>query len=151
MPITLFKKKAFFAKEEAKEIVAAIQAAEKQTSCEIRVYVETKCAYINAQDRAIEIFTKLNMHKTLLKNGVLLYVATHDKQVSLYGDTGIFTKIESEVWQQAIHLLLQHFKANNYVQGFVACIQSITMHLTKHYPYTDGNNNELPDEIVFGK
>ena len=77
---SLSKKKQFFSKEENEIIVQSIRDAEKQTSGEIRIFVESKCRFIDPLDRAYEIFTQLKMDKTDNRNGVLFYVALKDKQ-----------------------------------------------------------------------
>jgi len=55
----LFKKKEFFSASEKEQIVEAIRMAEKETSGEVRVYVESKNAFVDPIDRAKEIFYKL--------------------------------------------------------------------------------------------
>ena len=71
----LRKKKSFFTEEETSRVVNAIQDAEKQTSGEIRVFVESKCSYMDALDRAVEVFSKMQMQNTADRNGVLVYMA----------------------------------------------------------------------------
>ena len=44
---SLFKKKEFFSAEDKAQIVEAIHMAEKETSGEIRIYVESKNAYVD--------------------------------------------------------------------------------------------------------
>ena len=63
--------KLFFSEEEKSRIMHAIAQAEKATSGEIRVHLEEKCGD-DVIKRATQIFAKLNMHKTELKNGVLI-------------------------------------------------------------------------------
>ncbi len=70
------RKKAFFTPEENEKIIHSIQQAEMQTSGEIRIFVESRCKYVDALDRAKEIFTNLEMEKTELRNGVLFYIAS---------------------------------------------------------------------------
>jgi uncharacterized membrane protein len=151
MPIALFKKKAFFTKEEAEQIVAAIRESEKLTSGEIRVYVETKCKYMDPMIRAQEIFVKLNMYKTLLHNGVLIYVASQDKQLALYADKGIHAKVNADVWKNALTLMQENFAQQQYVQGLISCANYIGVLLQQYFPYDSQDKNELPDNIVFGK
>lgn len=150
MPIALFKKKAFFTKEEALEIVAAIREAERQTSGEIRLFVETKCAYIDPLDKAKEVFTKLNMHHTELRNGVLVYVATKDRQMCVYGDSGIHAKLGEYNWDTALHIMKTHFAKDEYVLGLQKCVTYVGQFLHSAFPYTNQDKNELPDDIVFG-
>src|SRR5690348_5587175 len=92
------KKKAFFSEEENKQLVDAIQKAEQQTSGEVRVYVESKCKYVDALDRAQEIFVSLKMHETELRNATLVYVAVKDRQAAVFGDEGIHQKVGGQYW-----------------------------------------------------
>ncbi|NBX11509.1 MAG: TPM domain-containing protein, partial [Chitinophagaceae bacterium] len=54
---SFFRKRSssLFSAEEKEAIAAAIVQAEKQTSGEIRVFIENKCRYIEATDRAAEL------------------------------------------------------------------------------------------------
>ena len=66
-----------FNAEEQEEIKLAIQAAEHQTSGEIRVFVEAKCKEKNILDRAAYQFKQLKMHDTALRNGVKYVILVH--------------------------------------------------------------------------
>jgi uncharacterized membrane protein len=151
MPITLFRKKAILTPEEAATVVAAIRDAEKLTSGEIRVYMETKNKFVDPLDRAKEVFVELSMHKTALKNGVLIYVATKDKEVCILADKGINEKVAFDVWQNAVGLMQHNFGQNQYVEGLVKSINYIGNLLQQYFPYNSQDKNELPDNIVFGK
>ena len=59
--MSLFRKKEIFTEEEKQLIINAIQQAEHRTSGEVRVFVESRCRYVDAIDRAIEIFQQLKM------------------------------------------------------------------------------------------
>src|SRR5664279_2020132 len=103
------KKKEFFSKEENEKIVQSIRDAEKQTSGEVRVFVESKCTYIDALDRALEVFAKIKMQNTAQRNAVIVYVAIKDRQLAVYGDTGIHQKTGDEYWKAAVNNMLSHF------------------------------------------
>jgi uncharacterized membrane protein len=149
---SLFKKKAAFSKEENDKIVQAIRDAEMQTSGEIRVYVESKCKFIDPIDRAKEIFAQLQMENTSQRNAVLLYIAIKDRQLAIYADAGIHEKVGEEYWKEAVNKMLFHFTKKDYVEGISICVQKIGEALKQFFPY-DGtiDKNELPDDIVFGK
>src|SRR5258708_37531244 len=91
---SIFKKKQpkFFTAEEQQLIVHAVQEAEKLTSGEIRVYVESHCEYMDALDRAKEIFGSQGMQATQQRNAVLVYVAMKDRQLAVFADEGIYAK-----------------------------------------------------------
>jgi len=148
----LFKKKEFFTDEEKQLIVEAVQHAEQRTSGEIRVFVEHRCRYVNAIDRAIEIFENLQMHNTQLRNAVLVYVAIKDRQLAVFGDEGIHNKVGSEYWANEVVKMIHAFNRENIAQGIAQCVKNIGEALCTHFPFDqDTDKNELPDDIVFGK
>lgn len=141
----------YFTIQEKQEIVAAIKKAEQTTSGEVRVFVESKCRYVKAIDRAKELFDKLDMHKTDQKNGVLVYVALKDRQLAIYADEGIYQKTEPNFWQSNMQTLIHHFNQNDYAHGIATVVLAIGKTLQNHFPYNRTTDvNELPDDIVFG-
>lgn len=151
-PFSRKNNQGYFSKEEQEEIVQAIKAAELKTSGEIRVYVEGKCRFVDAIDRAAEIFYNLKMNETIHKNATLVYLAMKHRQVAVFGDEGILKKTGSAFWHDNVKDMLQHFHKENYVTGICEVIAKIGHALELHFPYEkDTDKNELPDEIVFGK
>ncbi|HMG82213.1 MAG TPA: TPM domain-containing protein [Ferruginibacter sp.] len=148
----LFKKKAFFSAEEQKVIVDAIAAAEKETSGEVRIFVESKNPFVDPLDRAKEVFAKLHMQKTKHRNAVLLYIATDHKELALLGDEGIYTALGKAYWDNAVKNMISHFAGNNIVAGIEQCIKEIGQTLKAKFPFDPSDNsNELSNDIVFGK
>ena len=95
--MSLFRRKEFFTDEEKQSIIDAVRNAEQRTSGEVRVFVESRCRYVNAIDRAVEIFENLQMQKTELRNATLVYVAVKDRQLAVFGDEGIHQKWEMNI------------------------------------------------------
>ena len=150
--MSLFKKKEFFSKEENGKIVESIRNAERSTSGEIRVFVESKCKFIDPLDRALEIFADLKMENTEDRNAVLLYVALKDRQLAIYADKGIHEKVGQQFWEEQVNNILLHFDKENYAEGISNCITKIGDALVENFPYnSDTDKNELPDEVIFGK
>jgi len=149
---SLFKKKNFFTAEEQQLIIDAIQNAERMTSGEVRVFVESKCSYMDAIDRAAELFFQLEMQKTDDRNAVLLYVAMKDRQLAVFGDEGIHEKVGNEYWNNAVQKMISNFNRENYAAGISEVVKDIGAALTKNFPFNnDTDKNELSDDIVFGK
>ncbi|MDO6429663.1 TPM domain-containing protein [Flavitalea sp. BT771] len=152
MKIPFFRRKDFFSDAEKRQIVTAIAEAEKCTSGEIRVYVESRCRYVDPLDRAAEIFTGLKMEETAARNAVLLYVALKDRQLAILGDKGIHEKVGSAFWNKEVQLILSQFNKSNYAEGIARVVGEVGEALRTHFPYDkDTDTNELPDDIVFGK
>ena len=144
------KAKPYFNIEEQKLITEAIKEAEHATSGEVRVYIEANCKYLNALDRAKEVFFMLQMDETLQHNGVLIYLAFKDKQFAIFGDTNIYNKMGKLAFEnQAANFKLYLIK-NLFVEGFCTTINLMGIALKQFFPNDNKDKNELPDEIVFG-
>ena len=149
---SFFKKKDFFTNAEKQRIVNAIQQAEKRTSGEIRLFVETRCRYVDALHRAAQVFALLKMNETAERNAVLIYVAMKDRQLALFGDKGIHEKVGDAFWNEKVKIILSHFGKQNYTDGLIRIIGEIGEALHGYFPYNgDTDKNELPDDIVFGR
>lgn len=139
----------FLTQEEESAIVEAICVAEKETSGEIRVHIE-KTTSKAPFDRALEVFHLLKMDETELKNGVLFYFAVADKTFVICGDKGINDKVESDFWDSTKDKMALQFKSGNFKQGIVDGILSAGEQLKNHFPYQEGDINELSNEISKG-
>ena len=145
------KNKSLFDEEDNRLIVKAIRQAEKRTSGEVRVFVENRCRFMDAIDRAAEIFFSLKMEKTEERNAVLVYVALKDHQLAVFADEGIYQKTGQEYWNKVVAEMIQSFNRDDYAKGIAECVIQIGEALTTHFPFdNDTDKNELPDHIVFG-
>lgn len=135
--------------EEQERVVHAINVAENETSGEIRVVIENHCPD-EVQDRATYYFSKLGMHKTVLKNGVLIYIALEDHKFAIIGDKGINERVEDDFWNCTKDVMVEEFRQGRIVEGLVAGIGHAGRQLAKFFPREHDDVNELPNDIVFG-
>ena len=140
----------FFSDAQKKDIVEAIKTAELNTSGEVRVHIESTCKG-DVLDRAAEVFAKLEMHKTALRNGVLIYLAIETRTFAIIGDTGINQVVPAGFWDSTKDMMISHFKTGDYAQGLIQGILKAGDQLKKHFENQDDDINELPDDISFGK
>ena len=146
------RKKPFFTEEQNEKIVNAIRDAEMQTSGEVRIFVENRCKYVDALDRAKQLFDNLEMGRTELRNGVLFYIAIKDRQLAIYADEGIHKAAGPDYWKNSVKDILSVFSKENITEGIIASLSKIGQALQTYFPYEkEIDKNELPDEIVFGK
>jgi uncharacterized membrane protein len=143
------KAKDLFSEEAHQQIVNAIEAAELNTSGEIRVHIENKCK-IEVLDRAAYIFKYLEMHKTALRNGVLFYLSVSDKKFAVIGDAGINAKVPADFWNNVKDLVISNFKQEKFTEGLSEGILLAGLQLKEHFPYQSNDKNELNNEISFG-
>ena len=136
-----------FNEEEQQRIRVAIEDAEKCTSGEIRICIEKTCSQ-EVLDRAAKYFYQLNMDKTKLRNGVLIYLATVDRKFAVIGDAGINKVVPEDFWDHTKEQMLEQFKHGNLVEGIVTGVTLAGQQLKKFFPYLDNDNNELSDDIA---
>jgi uncharacterized membrane protein len=139
----------FLSKQEEQEIVEAIRMAEENTSGEIRVHIE-KTTSKDPFDRALEVFHELRMDETQLQNGVLFYFAIEDKNFAICGDKGINDVVPDDFWDCTKDKMVEQFKAGNFKQGIVDGILNAGEQLKKNFPWSEGDTNELTNEISKG-
>ena len=141
--------KDFFTEEQQSAIVQAIADAENATSGEIRVHLESSCKG-DVLDSAVYIFKKLKMHKTALRNGVLIYLAVDDRKFAILGDAGINTRVPEDFWDQIKETMVSHFATGDFTTGLTKGILMVGDKLKAHYPIKSNDINELSNEISFG-
>ncbi|WP_428232104.1 TPM domain-containing protein [Flavobacterium sp.] len=139
----------FLSKEEELDIVEAIRVAEKNTSGEIRVHIEQTTSKVPF-DRALEVFHELKMNETQQKNGVLFYFAVADKTFAICGDKGINDVVAPDFWDSTKDTMITQFKSGNFKQGIVDGILNAGEQLKKYFPWSEGDTNELSNEISKG-
>ncbi len=128
-------------------IVAAIQAAELKTSGEIRVFVSRK----PAEDPVVAArlhFNKLGMHKTALRNGVLIFMAPKSQKFAIVGDQGVHQHCGDVFWQETAQAMTDLLKQGQFTEAIVAGISRAGEVLARYFPRQHDDQNELPDTVV---
>jgi uncharacterized membrane protein len=141
--------KDFLTKDQRDDIKQAIMNAELDTSGEIRVHIDSKCKG-DVMERAYEVFKKLKIYNTELRNGVLFYLAIKNRKFAIIGDEGINEVVPDDYWESLKMDMLDAFREEKFSDGLVDGITSIGSYLKKHFPYQANDVNELSDEISFG-
>jgi len=138
----------FFTPEGRKMIEDAIRKAELNTSGEIRVHIETSFTG-DILDRAATVFARLNMHKTKLRNGVLVFFAIKNKQFAILGDAGINRVVPDNFWNNIKTVMESHFVNSEFAVGLSVGVKLAGEQLKKHFPFQKNDANELSNEISF--
>lgn len=148
--IFTMKSQPLFSEVDKKKIVNSIKEAEMNTSGEVCVHIEAYCKEANVLDRASKVFAELSMHKTDLRNGVLFYLATHDRKFAILGDTGINQKVPTNFWECIKERMADKFRKGLFTEGLSEGIIEAGLQLKKHFPRASDDKNELSDDISFG-
>jgi uncharacterized membrane protein len=129
-------------------VIAAIVAAERRTSGEIRVFVSRRA--LGGDDilqRAQARFEKLGMTATAARNGVLLYFLPRDRKFAILGDRGIHEKCGAAFWNSIAARLRERLARGEFTDGVVEAISTAGEALAAHFPCGPEDANELPDRI----
>lgn len=138
----------FLDKEGRELIVSAIKEAEKNTSGEIRVHIDDVCNG-DAYSKAVEVFYKLGMDKTVSRNGVLIYVACNSKVFAIVGDKGINDAVPENFWHDVSAHIHDSFSAGHFAEGLADAVMMAGAKLKDYFPYTPDDVNEQSDEISY--
>ena len=143
----MVNQKEFLATLDQPRIVAAIGAAERETSGEIRVHIQPKARGGDARYVAERTFERLGMTKTALRNGVLLFIASEERSFVILGDKGIDEKVPPGFWDEIAAKLTIRFRNGEFTDGIVEAITAAGEQLKAYFPRADDDVNELPDDI----
>ena len=143
--------KNFLTTDEKNRIAEAIRAAEAKTSGEIRVHLDRHCKGTGAIDAAKFTFDRLGMHATRGKNGVLIYLAVHDRLFAVVGDTGLDGKLEPAFWEGVRDRLGKAFAEDKFGEGLAAAIGEIGEKLSSQFPHTAADTSHMSDQVSIGR
>lgn len=142
--------KNFFNAEQKQAILKAIKDAERMTSGEIRVHLESRCKG-DVMQQTLRWFTKLKMAKTRQRNGTLIYLAIHDRKFAIYGDEGINKVVPDNFWGDVKEEMQAFFVKNQLSEGIISGIGRVGEKLNEFFPYRKDDMDELSDEISTGR
>ena len=132
----------------------AIRDTEARHAGQIRFAVEASLelapllAGQTAQQRAIDVFSRLRVWDTERNNGVLIYLLLADRNVEIVADRGIHVKLGKEVWEAICREMEAAFRRGQFEPGVLAGIHAVGEHLSRHFPAGSGKINEMPDRPV---
>lgn len=139
----------FLTKEEEQRLVTLIQNVERRTTGEIRVHLTERVSKHGPIADAQAAFHKLGMDKTKERNGVLIFIAHRDHQMSCIGDEGIHKFVGEDGWKHIIEILKSHFSREEHYVGLHKAIENVGETLASHFPaiHDEENKDELSNEI----
>jgi uncharacterized membrane protein len=132
-------------------VKAAIVAAEKETSGEIRVSV-SRFFWGHVRRAAEKAFARLGMRATQDRNGILFFIVPSRRAFAIIGDEGIHRKVGQDFWNKLAAAMSRDFLNGKFNEGLLAGIAECGRLLAEHFPYQgEADVNELPDDIDHGE
>ncbi|HEY0625885.1 MAG TPA: hypothetical protein VGD10_04050 [Allosphingosinicella sp.] len=98
--------------------------------------------------RAVEMFRASAERRTQGRVGVLLYLSLMEHRAEIVADEAIHSKVEPDVWGDAMAVLIENVKGGRPGQGMAKAVEQIGLVLAQHLPKTSADTNELPDRLI---
>jgi uncharacterized membrane protein len=138
-----------FSDEDLDAIAAAVTAAERETSGEIRVHLERRLppASGDALARAAEVFTTLGMERTADRNGVLIYLAVDDHRLAIVGDAGVHAHVGDAYWQGVRDVMVERLRGGQAREAVLHAVSEVGLTLRRLFPRRPDDRNELSDRV----
>ena len=121
------------AKIDHARILEALQAVEKRTSAEVRIFVARHKA-ANPVAAARRHFDRLGMQKTRHRNSVLIFVAPRSHTFAVIGDQGVHDKCGDAFWRELALAMGAEFKRGNFTAGLLHGVEKAGALLAEHFP-----------------
>ena len=140
-----------FSRTTLREIEAAITVSERHHRGELRFVVEGSLPLglllrgVSARQRAVQLFSRLQVWDTEENSGVLIYVQLADRRVEILADRGIAGRVPQADWDVICRGMERAFKTGDYRSGALAAIEKAGELLIAHFPAAADNPNELSD------
>lgn len=99
-------------------------------------------------DRAIRAFKIGAERRTVGRTGVLIYLSMREHRAEIVADEAIATKVEPEVWGDAMAAMLTHVREGRVAEGMSAAVEKVGAIIAPHFPRADDDVNELPDRLI---
>ena len=134
--------------EDRQRLLDKIARIEKRSSGEVRIHVTARRVK-DPMEEARRTFTALGMTHTRRRNGVLVFLSLPSRQFAIVGDEGIDRVTRSDYWEGLRDAMAERFSLGSYTEGLLEILDRVETVLAEHFPYEEGDVDELPDEISY--
>jgi putative membrane protein len=101
-----------------------------------------------ALGRAIDLFKVGAERRTHGRTGILIYLSMREHRAEIVADEAIASKVDAEVWGEAMTAMLAELKQGRLAEGMIAAVERVGAVLAEHFPRSEDDTNELPDRLI---
>ena len=101
-----------------------------------------------ALGRAVDLFKVGAERRTHGRTGILIYLSMREHRAEIVADEAIASKVEAEVWGDAMAAMLAELKQGRCAEGMIAAVERVGKVLAEHFPRAEHDTNELPDRLI---
>ncbi len=99
-------------------------------------------------ERAVRAFRIGAERRTHGRTGILIYLSMREHRAEIVADEAIATKVDPEVWGEAMDAMIGELKQGRVADGVIAAVERVGTVLTEYFPISDQDVNELPDRLI---
>lgn len=134
--------------QDQQRLLEKIRQIESRSSGEVRLHVTDRRVKDTLQ-AARKTFIALGMTRTRGRNGVLVFLSLPSRSFAIVGDEGIDRITGPDYWGSLRDTMAKRFSAGSYVDGLLDILDQVEAVLVEHFPYEEGDADELPDDISY--
>ncbi len=113
-----------------------------------RAFVRESRATEMAEEQAFQEFYRFGLHLTEARTGVLLFISLFEHRAIVLADEGIDAKVDADRWERTDRAILEGVAAGSLKDGVIGGIRSAAEVLEEHFPWEEGDRNEIPDRVI---
>jgi len=134
--------------QDQERLLEKITQIESRSSGEVRLHITDRRVKDTLQ-AARKTFTALEMTQTRRRNGVLVFLSLPSRAFAIVGDEGIDRVTPPDYWENLRDTMAERFSAGSYSDGLLDILDRVEAVLVKHFPYEEGDVDELSDDISY--
>ncbi len=128
-------------------VEAAIRVAEERTSGEIRVFISRQSPS-NPEREARRQFGILEMTRTPLRNGVLLYFAPANRAFAVADDESLAFRIGTALTETVRAAMEPAWTEGRFHEAVLAAVDAAGVELSRHFPRSRIDRDDLPNHVL---
>jgi putative membrane protein len=103
------------------------------------------------RQRAERVFFEKGLYKTKKNTGVLFFLSLLERKIWVLADRGIYEKMDQETLNRFASEVSRGIQENRSCEVLSRAIQDIGVLLSRHFPITSDDTDELPDDVMTGE
>ena len=98
--------------------------------------------------RAIAMFKAAAERRTIGRTGILIYLSMGEHRAEIVADEAIVKVTTPECWADAMASLVREVREGRPAEGLVLAVEQVGEVLTRHFPRSSTDTNEIPDKLI---
>lgn len=141
----------YFNDDELLRISNKIKDVERTTSGELVVTIKERRKLTEKGKSVLKLaereFLSAGIAKTENSTGILIFILLESKEFYILADKSINEKVEQSEWNKISAEMSLQFKNGYFSKGILKGVEKAGKILSKHFPITPDDINELPNKV----